>query len=275
MAGMFIAFFFSQSILALLTFPLKALSSQPLQTSEIRRERIFNQNSKEQLYSLTGRLVYKSDGVREITPETYIISQGAFVEVEKTHSPAQLAIFSPLEGMLASLKVSFWVGLVGTSPIWLYFILQFILPALHSQEKSLVAPFLLLSGLFLTAGGLFAYFVTIPLANIYLQSFNNAIGMNLWGLSSYLDYTLILILANALACEISVLLLFAVHYGFVSAEVLISKRKHMIVAAFILGALLTPPDILTQFMLAIPLIALYELAIIYAKILYNRRKLLF
>jgi sec-independent protein translocase protein TatC len=266
MAGMVLAFFFSQPILTLLTVPLKASTSQSLGVAEIKRERIYNHDSKDQLYDLTGKLTYQTDGVRHLEANQYLLPPGTYIEIEKILPPAQLVVLGPLEGMLASLKVSFWVGLVGTSPIWLYFVLQFIMPALHPKEKLLLWPFLILSVLFLTIGGLFAYFVTIPLANIYLQTFNSAIGINLWSLVSYLDYTLTLIMANALACEICLLLLFAVHYGFVSTESLTAKRRHMIVAAFILGAILTPPDVLTQFMLAIPLIALYEMSILYSKI---------
>ncbi len=89
-------------------------------------------------------------------------------------------------------------------------------------------------------------------------------------MAHYLDYTLVLFLGHAIAFEISLLLLFMVHFGVLSLELLISKRRYMIVGAFIVGAVLTPPDVPTQLMLAIPLIGIYEIAIIYGKI---RRKM--
>lgn len=181
------------------------------------------------------------------------------------HTQKGLVVLGPLDGFLTALKTSFWVGLVATSPIWTLFILGFIVPALQPKEKRWVIPFIIFSLLFLTMGILFSYYLTIPLANQFLSSFNEEIGINMWTLSSYLDYTLILLLTNALAFELSVILLFLVHYGAISAERLIGLRRYAIVSIFIIAAILTPPDIFTQFMLAIPLMILYEFAILYAK----------
>jgi sec-independent protein translocase protein TatC len=176
-----------------------------------------------------------------------------------------LVVLGPLDGFLTALKTSFWAGLVTTSPIWTFFIMGFIAPALNPKERKWVLPFIFFSLLFLSLGMLFSYYVTIPLANQFLSSFNEEIGINMWTLSSYLDYTLILLLSNALAFELSVILLFLVHYGVISSERLIGLRRYAIVIIFILAAILTPPDIFTQLMLAIPLMIIYELAILYAK----------
>lgn len=177
----------------------------------------------------------------------------------------KLVVLGPAEGIMATFRVAFWVGLVGTSPIWVYEVLRFVLPGLNLKERRLILPFFLFSLLFLGAGLSLAYFVTIPLANSYLEAFNQGIGTNLWSLSNYLDYTIILLLGNALAFELCVILLFLVHYRKLSAEGLIQARRYVIVAIFIAAAILTPPDILSQLMLAFPLMGLYELAILYAK----------
>ena len=136
----------------------------------------------------------------------------------------------------------------------------------------LLFPFLSLSLLFLFAGFLFAFFLTIPIANHYLMSFNEEIGVNLWAFANYLDYTIILLLAHGLAFEICVVLLFLVHFGFLTAEKMRAKRSFFAVGAFILSAVLTPPDVLTQLMLAFPLIFLYEVAIFYAFLREKRQK---
>ena len=106
--------------------------------------------------------------------------------------------------------------------------------------------------------------MTLPIANDYLSLFNSSIGQNAWTLDHYVNYVLCLCLGHAIAAELSVLLLVLVHFGLLSAEWLIAKRRVMIVGAFILGALLTPPDVLTQLLLAFPLIGIYEIAICYA-----------
>jgi sec-independent protein translocase protein TatC len=177
-----------------------------------------------------------------------------------------LIVLGPIDGFATTLKTSFWVGLVITSPIWTFFIMKFIAPALHARERNWMVPFVALSLLFLSLGMSFSYFITIPIANQFLSSFNREIGINMWTLSSYLDYTLILLLSNALAFELCVILLFLVHYGRLSASKMIKGRRYAIVFIFILAAILTPPDIFTQFMLALPLTIIYEFAIVYAKI---------
>lgn len=179
---------------------------------------------------------------------------------------ANLLILGPLEGMAITLKMCFWTSLVATSPIWLFFLLSFISPALRSSEKGLLLPFVIASFLFLSFGAIFGFFITIPMSNQYLLAFNSSIGNNMWTLSNYFDYTLMLIFASALAFELAVVLFFLVHFGIFSHQAMIEKRRLAIVVAFVLGAVLTPPDILTQLMLALPLIALYEAAIWYAYI---------
>ena len=116
----------------------------------------------------------------------------------------QLVVLGPIDGIMTTIKTSFWIGLVGTSPFWVYQILKFVAPALNQKERSVLVPFLALSFLFLGFGFLFAFYVTIPLANQYLLAFNQEIGINLWSLSNYLDYTVILLLGHSLAFEISV-----------------------------------------------------------------------
>lgn len=186
-------------------------------------------------------------------------------------SEQNLVLLSPLEGFMAAMKISFWLGVFLTSPVWLFLLARFFLPAMHRHERRLLIPFLVSSVILITLGVIFSLTVTIPISNTYLAAFNQGIGTNLWSLSSYLDYTLFLVLANGIAFESAVVGIFAVHLGLVSATAFSSNRRMAILGAFIIGALLTPPDVLTQLMLAIPLIALYELLALYAKIKERRQ----
>jgi sec-independent protein translocase protein TatC len=183
-----------------------------------------------------------------------------------------LIILKPTEGIIIAMKVCFWVGLAATSPIWLFQLLLFILPALKSEEKKGILPFLLATILFFFLGVFFSYQVTIPLANHYLMAFNLSMGVNMWTLSHYVDYSFILMFGNGLAFEVTVILFFLVHYGWVTHHTLREKRKYFIVSAFIFSAIITPPDIMTQLLLAIPLTLLYEAAIIYAKLRKSNTK---
>lgn len=179
--------------------------------------------------------------------------------------PHSLVIFSPLEGMTLLFKVSFWVGLVGTSPCWLYMILRFLAPGLTRRERRLLFPFLLLSILFFSLGLLFAYGVTLPIANRFLYELNASMAINLWNLGSYINYSLLLLLAHGLLFETFVVLLFLIHLEVIDSERLAKHRRIAIVTLFAIAALLTPPDVITQCLLALPALALYELMILYGR----------
>lgn len=178
----------------------------------------------------------------------------------------KLIVLSPIEGFMTNLKISFWVSLVLTSPISLFFVFQFVRPALYSHEKRIVAPFILLSYLSLLAGIYCAHTLTIPFASAYFYAFNASFAENLWSVSSFVSFTLFVMVANAMAFEIGLILLMLVHYGQLTESFLVSKRRIFIVLAFILGALLTPPDVPSQLVMASCLILFYEMAILYAKL---------
>lgn len=177
-----------------------------------------------------------------------------------------LVLLTPLEGIQVLFKVCFLVGLLGSSPFWIGLLLFFFLPALYKEEKRLVFPFLVISFLFLTLGVGFGFFVTLPLANRYLYELNQELGNNFWSLSSYIDYALAVLLASGFIFELCVVLFFLVHQDLITSQFLSSKRRHAIILAFILAAILTPPDILSQVLLALPLICLYECILMYARL---------
>jgi sec-independent protein translocase protein TatC len=267
-AGVSLCLYFYTPLLQFILAPLEPQKTA-LQTYEIKHRHIINSSDRTLSYDLPNTnytVVNHSPDVQQMSATTYNLPKGGSVEVTSSEPSTPLALLSPLEGMKTTLKVCFWMGLVLTSPFWLFFIIQFIIPAIKRSQRRLLLPFLALSLVFLSTGALFAKHITLPLANEMLYSFNAEIGMNIWSYASYVDYTLLLMLANALAFEITLVLFFCVHIGLMTPEFMQSKRRAMILTAFIVGALLTPPDVLTQIMLAIPLIGMYELALIYARL---------
>jgi sec-independent protein translocase protein TatC len=251
----------------LLQYLKKPLHTDSLIVQEIKTHRVINTQSESQIFQVPPYGIYKSskNAVRLANTASYELSPGGKLEWEESSALGELLLLSPMEGFTTSLKVSLWLGIALSSPFWLYFIFQFIAPALHKNERALIIPFAFLSLFFVSLGLTFAYKITIPLANSYLLAFNKELGVNFWSLSAYIDYTLLLLLANAVAFELFAVILLLVHYGILKAGVMQEKRKHVIVAAFILGALLTPPDVLSQLLMAIPLVILYEIAILYAR----------
>lgn len=272
--AMIFCFAFYDSLISWLTHPL--LVRQELSSHQERLEyvRIYNHEAETQIVTLPENSLFSQElslQATQLTPTTYAVLPGAYlVYAAPLHKNHNLLILSPLEGMWMAFKISLWAGIFLSCPLWLFVLSQFFIPGLRLHEKRLILPFIVTSIGFITVGCLFAFLITIPFANQYLFEFNQRIGVNLWSLSHYLDYTLFLLMANGIAFELGAIGIFAIHLKGISAESLMAKRRVAIVIAFILAAVLTPPDVLTQFMLAIPLIGLYEALIVYAKLVRNK-----
>lgn len=176
-----------------------------------------------------------------------------------------LVLLGPADGFSIALRLSFWCSLTVTSPVWLYLIFRFLQPALMAHERHTLMLFSIVSAVFMALGILFAYYVTIPIANQSLFAFNATMGQNLWSLNHYIDYTILLLLATVLSFELAALFMILVHTGKISANWLQSQRRVMIVCIFVLSALLTPPDVLTQLLMAVPLILFYEVLVLFAR----------
>lgn len=189
-----------------------------------------------------------------------------------SHVENELVLLSPTEGLTLTLRLSVWVGLIASLPLWMLPLLRFLKPALYSEEVKRLLPFFALSFLFVLLGLTIAYELTLPLTNHYFFAFNATLGRNLWSLSAYIDYVLGLLFAHALAFEMAPILWLLIHLKIVNYPFLKSKRRHGIVLAFILGAVFTPPDVLSQLLLAIPLMGLFELAIQYSRWVHGRER---
>lgn len=267
--GIALCLFFYQSIFTFITKPLQQnQKSQALQSQSLRRERLTNTTSQSiQYFAPSEATATPSAQTTQLAARHFVIPPGGYIDLDRPEPAPKLAVLGPVDGFTTILKVAFWGGIVISSPLWLFFLIRFINPGLYPNEQRLLLPFLIGSALFLATGFLMAYYITIPIANSYLFNLNTTIGVNMWTVSHYLDYTLFLFLANGIAFELGVVMLLLVHIGLFTSAYMIYMRRYMIVAAFVLGAILTPPDIITQLLVALPLIGLYELTILYAKYL--------
>lgn len=240
-----------------------------LHTEQLEYQRVVNNDSDAHVFTLphgATPLLNPSKQITQTASDTFLLSSGdELVYFTSAPSIHHLVLLGPLEGMLVAMKVSLWAGIVVSSPLWLWFLMQFIVPGLRSNERKLALSFLTTSAILIVMGGLFAFFITIPIANTYLSGFNQHIGTNFWSLEKYLDYTLFLILANGAAFELATIGIFAVHLEFLSSEILVEKRRIAILSAFVIATILTPPDVFTQLLLAFPLMGLYEGLILYAR----------
>jgi sec-independent protein translocase protein TatC len=268
--GILLCVLFYRPLFALLTLPLEeSYQASGLHEEHYQTVRLVNYADAAQRFTLPDNALppsFLSSEIRILAPGQYELPPQAEIIYLKRIVPA-LLLLGPLEGMAAVLKISGYGGIILSSPVWLFFLARFLLPGLKKREKGLVRPFMVLSFSFIALGILFAFFVTAPLANAALLSWNHSLGTNAWTLHHYLDFTLFLLLANGIAFQLFVVGIFAVKLKIVSAKTLAAKRRHAIVAACVLGALLTPPDVLSQLLLAVPLAGLYELLILYARLI--------
>ncbi len=164
------------------------------------------------------------------------------------------------------LKASFITGIMIASPVIIYQFWMFVAPGLYKKEKKMLLPIIFLSSIFFIAGSLFGYFIVFPLGFKFFLSFATDIISPLPSMKEYMSFATKLLLAFGLVFELPLVITFLAKLGIVSVDFLRKKRKYAILLFFIVAAILTPPDVITQFMMALPLMLLYEISIIGAKI---------
>lgn len=161
----------------------------------------------------------------------------------------------------APFKLTFIVAICLAVPYMLWQIWLFVAPALYKKEKHLVAPLIISSTLLFYCGIAFAYYIVFPIIFGFFTSVAPEGVTVATDISSYLDFVLKLFFAFGLSFEIPVAVLLLVWTGAVTRQQLTEKRPYFIVFAFIIGMLLTPPDVLSQTLLAVPMCLLYELGL--------------
>ena len=165
----------------------------------------------------------------------------------------------------APFKLAAVLALVIALPWVLYQLWAFVAPGLYKSEQRLVLPLLATSSLLFYCGMAFAYFVVFPLVFGFFVSVAPEGVAVMTDISSYLDFVLVMFVAFGIAFETPVAILLMVWSGFVTPAKLAESRAYVLVGAFVVGMLLTPPDIISQSLLAIPAYLLFELGILWAR----------
>ena len=174
------------------------------------------------------------------------------------------------EKFFTNIKVAFFVAAFLSFPVLAGQIWMFVAPGLFKREKKAFMPFLIATPVLFFAGGVFVYYLLLPVAWQFFSSFEQLAGENLLAITlepkvnEYLSLVMRLIFAFGLSFELPVILLILVKVGMTTPAGLRKKRRYAIVIAFIAAAVLTPPDPLSQLALALPIVLLYEGSIIVA-----------
>lgn len=179
---------------------------------------------------------------------------------------------APAEAFFTFLKVALVAGFFVTCPMIFYQIWAFVAPGLYKEEKLYLLPVVLFSAFFFICGGAFCYLIALPFAFEFFMSYNTELIKALPKLSETLSFVLQLLMAFGFVFEMPLFVFFLSRLGIVTADMMRKFRRYAILANVILAAILTPPDVMSQMLMAVPLLLLYELSIFIAVIFGKKKK---
>ena len=202
-----------------------------------------------------------------------------YAQAVKDDSVNRRLIFTALhETFITYLKVSFFTSLFFSSPIILTQVWKFIAPGLYKNEKKALLPYLIATPTLFLLGAMLVYYLIMPLAIKFFLSFetsalSGSLPIQLEAkVNEYLSLIMRLIFAFGISFQLPVLLSLLARVGFIDSHYLKTRRKYVIIIIFVVAAILTPPDPITQIGLGIPLLILYELSILSVKIIEKKKK---
>lgn len=196
-----------------------------------------------------------------------LLRPAVLVMQERGHTLISLA---PPELFFAYVKSALLAGFIVSIPMTLYQAWAFVAPGLYRTERRFAAPFVISTTTLFFAGALFGYFLAFPYVFEYLASLESDVVQTTWSVQMAFAFISRLYLAFGIAFQLPVAIFFLSFAGVVSPDALASGRKYAIVVMFVAGAILTPPDVVSQVMLAVPLILLYESGILVARLVGRR-----
>ena len=185
----------------------------------------------------------------------------------------ELVFTAPAEAFWVQMKVGIIAGLFIAAPGILWQVWGFVSPGLHTHEKKYAAPFVMIGSLLFLIGGAFSLFVVTPYALSFLLGYARPGLKPMITIENHIDFLLKFTLAFGAVFELPLIITLAARMGLVTAKVLAKNRKYAILGAFVIGAVLTPtPDAFNQALMAGPLIILYEVGIVCARLFGRRPK---
>lgn len=194
----------------------------------------------------------------------HLLARPLMAHLPKTNSMIATEVAAPF---LIPFKLTLVTAIALSVPMLLYQIWAFIAPGLYSNERRIMLPLLVSSTLLFFLGMAFAYFVVFPLMlSFFIQTTPEGVAV-MTDISKYLDFVLAIFFAFGVAFEVPVATVLLVWTGATSVNRLREKRPYILVAAFVIGMLLTPPDIISQTLLAVPMYLLFEAGLWFSRLL--------
>ena len=196
-----------------------------------------------------------------IAPLNGVLPHGSHVIFTKVQEP-----------FFTALKVSFFASFIISLPVIFWQFWLFVSPGLYENEKKMVVPFVIFATIMFLAGSLFCYFIVIPIGFNFLINFGSQLFTALPSIGEYVGFFTKLLFGFGLAFELPVITFFFAKLGLVDDETLTGFFRYAIIIIFAVSAILTPPDVLTQFLMAGPLTILYGLSILVARMVNPAKK---
>jgi sec-independent protein translocase protein TatC len=185
--------------------------------------------------------------------------------LSKLPSGGQMIATAVTTPFFVPMKVAMMAAFVLSLPHTLYQVWSFVAPGLYAHEKKLMVPIIVASSFLFLAGMAFAYFLVFPVIFGFIVGTAPEGVAVMTDIGNYLDFVITLFFAFGLAFEVPIAVVIVVRFGWVTISALQEARGYIVVGAFVIGAIVTPPDVISQFMLAVPMWLLYELGIVVAR----------
>lgn len=284
----FIAFFFSQQILTWITKPLDdALTqvgisiqeknqqtwhtdhpdtntTQPSTTSQIANNLTISLQNATTVANKANQETLARH-LQEATQAAQLLAE-AIKNTPQEHFRGEVTTNQVAGTLFVAIKVSFFAALLGALPFVLYQLWMFVAPGLYDNEKKMVIPFVVGGSLMFYIGVLFAYYIVTPFGFQFLITFGAFLYTPLINIEDYLGFFTKILMGFGIAFELPVFAYFLALLGLVTDRTLIDFFRYAVVIIFVLAAILTPPDVITQFLMALPLVLLYGVSILIVRI---------
>jgi sec-independent protein translocase protein TatC len=173
-----------------------------------------------------------------------------------------LVMLKLTEAFMTYLTLAIWAGLLVASPVVLYQLWAFIAPGLYRHEKKLIAPLVIVSTILFVLGAAFTYYLILPFAFKYLiTEFTSGDVKATLSMSSYVSSTCLFMATFGLIFQIPLVMMLLARMGLIKGAALARNRKYVLLGSFVIGAILSPPDVISQTMVSVPLFLLFEISI--------------
>ncbi len=206
-----------------------------------------------------------------------LVAAETLVQYLKNSEPAlgiEWNVFSPWDSITIYMKVAFIIALAISLPFILFQLWAFIRPGLKEQERTATIKYIPLAFVFFVAGLAFAYFVVFPLAFHFTESVTLYLGLTqTYGIAQYFAFMFNILLPVSLLFEMPVLVMFLTKLGILNPERLRAARKISYLILVIVATMITPPDLISDLLVGIPLILLYEMSVWLSSIVYRKKSL--